>query len=93
MRQQQLLPHIDGTFSTGIDINNLHYIIFTESYKAYSLIRQSIGRGLRNYKDKKHLVIIDIIDNLGKYSKKHASNRMEIYKEQKFIVKTIKKSL
>jgi len=87
------LPLIDGTFSTGIDVSNLFYIIFTESYKAYTLIRQSIGRGLRKFKTKKYLTVIDIIDDFGKYSKKHADDRMKIYKEQNFHTETINKKL
>ena len=36
-----------STFSTGINLKNLHNVIFTESYKSLVKIGQSIGRGMR----------------------------------------------
>jgi len=72
------------TFSTGINIKNLFNIIFAESYKSEVLIRQSIGRGLRNYTGKTEIKIIDIIDDLDGYSNKHSKEREKIYKEQNF---------
>lgn len=37
------------TFSTGVNIKNLHNIVFTESYKSMVKIAQSIGRGMRKH--------------------------------------------
>jgi len=76
-----------GTFSTGIDLENLHYIILAESYKAEILIRQTIGRGMRHHASKEAVVVIDIIDTFGKYGKKHAVDREKIYKKQSFTIK------
>lgn len=78
-----------GTFSTGINVKNIHTIYLTESFKSEVIIRQSIGRGLRLHKDKKKLVIIDFVDDYrsGKhknYLYKHSIVRQEIYAEQNF---------
>jgi len=73
-----------GTFATGIDLKNVHHIIFAESTKAEITIRQAIGRGMRYLKGKEEVIIWDIIDDLSGYSVRHGSERMKIYKEQKF---------
>lgn len=78
-----------GTFSTGISINNLHNIVFTESFKSEFLIRQSIGRGMRLYNNKNVVKIYDIVDdfvykNNYNYMMKHHLKRLEIYKSQNF---------
>lgn len=78
-----------GTFSTGISIKNIHYVLFTESFKSDVIIRQSIGRGLRKLEGKDMLVIIDFVDdfsinNWDNYILRHAKERLRIYKEQKF---------
>lgn len=69
-------------FSTGIDIKNLHYIIFAGGGKAKIKILQSIGRGLRLHKDKKILQVIDIQDQLH-YSSKHGLKRIQFYEQEK----------
>lgn len=84
-----------GTFSTGVNIRNIHYIVFTESYKSDVIVRQSIGRGLRKHKDKDILTLIDIVDDFtikkeSKYRNRlvqHFYERLKIYKEQKFTYK------
>lgn len=53
-----------GTFSTGISIKNIHYIVFASSYKSKFKVLQSIGRGLRILKGVKEKVrIFDIVDD------------------------------
>lgn len=78
-----------GTFSTGISVKNIHNIFFTESFKAEIIIRQSIGRGLRQHKNKDKLIIIDFVDNFcygtwRNYVFKHGIERQNIYAEQQF---------
>lgn len=73
---------ISKIFSTGINIKNLHYIVFAGGGKAKVKIIQSIGRGLRLHKDKKGVIIIDIADMLH-YSHKHYSKRLSLYKGEK----------
>jgi len=73
-----------GTFATGIDLKNVHHIIFAESTKAEITIRQAIGRGMRYLKGKDEVIIWDIVDDLSGYSIRHCQERMKIYKEPKF---------
>lgn len=72
---------ISKIFSTGISMNNLHYIVFAGGGKAKIKILQSIGRGLRKHKDKKKVIIIDVADQLY-YGIKHMNKRLSIYKEE-----------
>lgn len=79
----------DGTFSTGINVKNIHVIYLTESFKSEVVIRQSIGRGLRKHIAKTKLLIIDFVDDftIGKFKNylyKHGKARQEIYEEQNF---------
>ena len=78
---------ISKIFSTGINIKNLHYIIFAGGGKAKVRIIQSIGRGLRKHKDKEKVIIIDIADQL-KYGYSHMKKRMSLYKQEKIIYGT-----
>jgi superfamily II DNA or RNA helicase len=84
-----------GTFSTGINIRNLHNVIFAFPYKANIKILQSIGRGLRLGKDKIKATLYDIADDM-RYKKdmnhtlKHFVARVKIYTEQKFPFKIYK---
>jgi len=73
---------ISKIFSTGINIKNLHYLIFAGGGKAKVKIVQSIGRGLRLHEDKKELIIFDIADNL-KYGMQHYQKRKQLYKQEK----------
>ena len=69
---------ISKIFSTGINIKNLHYIIFAGGGKAKIKIVQSIGRGLRLHIDKEELIIFDIADNL-RYGQRHIEQRLSLY--------------
>ena len=51
-----------GTFSTGINIKNLHNVIFASPSKSRVRNLQSIGRVLRKGKDKAKAVLYDISD-------------------------------
>jgi len=69
-------------FSTGVDIKNLHYIMFASGGKAKTNIIQSIGRGLRLHDNKEILTVFDITDNLH-YGLKHHSERLRLYDIEK----------
>lgn len=78
-----------GTFSTGISIKKIHNIFFTESFKSEVIIRQSIGRGLRQHESKTDVLIIDFVDNIctlewENYLYKHGLERQRIYKQEQF---------
>ena len=78
-KQNVICIAISKIFSTGVNIKNLHYIVFASGGKAKVKLIQSIGRGLRWHKDKKDVIIIDIADNL-MYGTKHYMKRKKIYK-------------
>lgn len=78
-----------GTFSTGINIRNLHNIIFASPSKSRIRNLQSIGRGLRLGENKEQATLFDIADDfrIGKftnYTLKHFIERVKIYDEEKF---------
>ena len=84
-----------GTFSTGINIRNLHNIIFASPSKSQIRVLQSIGRGLRKSDDGKPTILYDITDNLGWKARKnfallHSEERLKIYEKEKFNHKTYK---
>jgi len=58
----QVLVASFGTLSTGVSINAINNIIFTQSFKKEQVIIQSIGRALRLHKDKKMAYIFDLVD-------------------------------
>ena len=72
---------ISKIFSTGINIKNLHYIVFAGGGKAKIKILQSIGRGLRLHIDKTKLIIFDIADNLN-YGYQHFLKRKNLYEKE-----------
>jgi superfamily II DNA or RNA helicase len=78
-----------GTFSTGINIRNLHNIIFASPSKSRVRSLQSIGRGLRQAEGKEMATLFDIADDL-RYKKnmnftlRHFVERVKIYTEEKF---------
>ena len=73
-----IIVAISKIFSTGINIKNLHYLVFASGGKAKIKIIQSIGRGLRLHNDKKELIIFDIADNL-RYGQRHVEQRLLLY--------------
>jgi superfamily II DNA or RNA helicase len=78
-----------GTFSTGINIRNLHNIIFASPSKSKIRTLQSIGRGLRLGDNKEVATLYDISDDITYKSRKnftldHFMERMKIYNEEKF---------
>ena len=74
---------ISKIFSTGINIKNLHYIMFASGGKAKIKIVQSIGRGLRLHTDKKEVIIFDIGDSL-RYGLRHMDKRLTLYRKEQF---------
>jgi len=78
-----------GTFSTGINIRNLHNIIFASPSKSQIRVLQSIGRGLRKSEDGTDTKIYDIADDLHwknqkNYTLQHAAERIKIYSKERF---------
>lgn len=51
--------------STGINIKNLHTLIFASPLKAFTTVSQSLGRLMRKHKNKSESVIFDLVDDFG----------------------------
>jgi len=78
-----------GVFSTGINIKNLHNVIFASPSKSRIRNLQSIGRVLRKSKDKTKAILYDIADDCTYNSRKnytlnHFIERIKIYNEEQF---------
>ena len=78
-----------GVYSTGINIRNLHNIIFASPSKSRVRNLQSIGRALRKSENKEKATLYDIADDLSwkthqNYTLDHFNQRMKIYNEERF---------
>ena len=78
-----------GTFSTGINIRNLHNIVFSSPSKSRIRVLQSIGRGLRTNQNKSGATLLDIADDLTwksrqNFTLRHFMERINIYNEEEF---------
>jgi superfamily II DNA or RNA helicase len=81
-----------GVFSAGVNIRNVHNIIFASPSKSQIKVLQSIGRGLRKSDNGKETVLYDIADDLHhlsykNHTLKHSGERIKIYSREKFIYK------
>lgn len=82
-RNDVIVVAISKIFSTGINIPNLHNIIFASAGKAKIKIMQSIGRALRLHPTKNIAHIFDVADNT-KYGKIHIMERKKLYNSENF---------
>jgi superfamily II DNA or RNA helicase len=78
-----------GTFSTGINIRNLHNVVFASPSKSRIRNLQSIGRVLRKGENKVKATLYDIADDISYKSRKnytlnHLIERIKIYNEENF---------
>lgn len=90
------------TFSTGVNIKNLHNVIFASPTKSFTRVVQSIGRGLRKGDNKETCTIYDLFDLLygspekirgTNYTYRHFLNRLEIYKREGFPIKMVRQKI
>ena len=78
-----------GTFSTGINIRNLHNVIFSSPSKSRIRVLQSVGRGLRKGSEKSTATLYDIADDFTwksrqNFTLRHFMERINIYNEEEF---------
>ena len=78
-----------GTLSTGVSVNNIHNIVFAESFKKEQRIIQSIGRALRLHEKKTFARVFDLVDNYIEtyhYSSmtNHGKKRATMYREHNY---------
>ena len=83
-----------GVYSTGINIRNLHNIVFASPSKSRIRNLQSIGRGLRRSETKESATLYDISDDLSYNGKKnytlnHFMERIKIYLQNTFHITCI----
>ena len=78
-------------FSEGINIPELHNVVFAMTNKSHTKVIQSIGRGLRIAKNGQATKVIDFIDDIFAYKKSqnnycvnHALQRMQYYEQEQF---------
>ena len=78
-----------GTFSTGINIKNLHNVIFASPSKSRIRNLQSIGRVLRKGDRKLKATLYDMADDISynkrkNYTLNHLIERIKIYNQENF---------
>jgi superfamily II DNA or RNA helicase len=78
-----------GTFSTGINIRNLHNIVFASPSKSQVKVLQSIGRALRQSDDGSNAKLYDIADDMHikshkNFTLRHSAERIKIYTKEQF---------
>lgn len=76
-------------FTTGVNIKNLHNLIFSSPSKARIKTLQSIGRGLRKSDLKTHCTLFDIADDLSykthrNFTLNHFAERLKMYLSEEF---------
>ena len=81
-----------GTFATGINIKNLHNIVFASPSKSKIRVLQSIGRGLRKTETKLSCKLFDVADDIcstknggnRNFTLNHLGDRVKMYNEEGF---------
>ncbi len=79
-----------GTMSTGVNIKNLHHVVFASPSKSRIRVLQSIGRGLRKAKGKDSVLLWDIADDFraqgtrNNFTLNHLSERIKYYVNENF---------
>ena len=81
-----------GTFSTGINIKNLHNVVLASPTKSKIRTLQSIGRSLRLGDNKSHATLYDIADDMRyktyeNHTLSHYEKRVEYYNAERFPLK------
>ena len=82
-----------GTFSTGINIKNLHNMVFAAPTKSQVRVLQSIGRSLRKSETGQPAKVYDLCDDFSwkkrkNYTLGHGIERIGIYEKEELDFKT-----
>lgn len=83
-----------GTFSTGVNIRNLHNLISASPTKSFIKVMQSIGRTLRKADNGARAFMIDIVDDFStpkrdNFALKHGAERLKMYIAEQFKYKMV----
>lgn len=94
-QEDAIIVASEGTFSTGINIKNLHNVIRASTGKAPIKLLQGIGRTLRKATNGMASKLFDIADDISwkkrkNYALKHCVERMKIYDKEQFKYKIYK---
>lgn len=86
---QSILVASFGTYAEGVNIPNLHSVIFSSPNKGKIKVLQSIGRAIRTHSSKECATLHDIVDVLEyrkqeNFALKHFNERMEMYSKEDF---------
>lgn len=87
------------TFSTGINLKNLHNLIFASPFKSRVRLLQSLGRMLRKAQNKDNATVYDLVDDLTYKSYKNnifkhfSEYRLPEYDKSGFNCKIIKRNV
>jgi superfamily II DNA or RNA helicase len=73
-------------FDEGIDVPELKTVILAGGGKSPVKARQRVGRGLRLHDSKSEVLIIDFMDEHGKYLHRHSKERMRVWRSEGFDV-------
>lgn len=78
-----------GTFSTGINIKNIHNIVAAFPSKSQIKVLQSIGRGLRLSDNGRTTQLYDLVDDItwkryNNFCIKHGAERIKMYESEQF---------
>lgn len=78
-----------GVFSTGVNIRNLHNLVFAHPTKSKIKVLQSVGRVLRKADDGRGATIFDVVDDLksgnrDNFALRHATERFKHYQNEQF---------
>ena len=81
-------------FSTGVNIKNLHNLIFAHPSKSKIKTLQSVGRILRKSENGQNALVYDLVDDLvhgqrKNFAFRHSLERFKYYTEEKFNLKII----
>lgn len=74
--------------STGINIKNLHNLIFASPLKSYITITQSLGRLIRTHDSKSEVNVYDLADDFGVFRTQLRKRIRDCYEPQSYKIST-----
>ena len=83
-RDNAILVSNYSVLSTGVNIRNLHNLIFASPMKSYILITQSLGRLIRTHKSKNEVQVHDLCDDLGFFRAQKRERIKNCYEPQNY---------
>lgn len=83
-RDNAILVSNYSVLSTGVNIRNLHNLIFASPMKSYILITQSLGRLIRTHKSKSEVQVHDLCDDIGFFRAQKRERIANCYKPQNY---------